>query len=143
MQTVNTTKSLYNFQLHHRLHFIEISSAVGVLDMRADRKASPPHGSLIKGKKTLQKRLLRRHDLGITSVSPDGKGKVNNGQTTVGEQRSSDVFTQVTVSWSGTYISVYNLLFVVSPCCFHSHSNRSACSLFTLQRTQISSWNTG
>jgi len=33
----------------------------------------------------------------------------------MGEQQSSDVFTQVTVSWSGTYISAYNLLFVVSP----------------------------
>jgi len=61
----------------------------------------------------------------------------------MGEQHSSDVFTQVTVSWSGTYISAYNLLFVVFPRCFHCHSNRSTCSLFTLQRTQISSRSTG
>jgi hypothetical protein len=56
MEAVNTTKLLYNSQLrHHRLQFIEISSVVRVLDMRADREASPPHGSLIKGKKALQK----------------------------------------------------------------------------------------
>jgi wyosine [tRNA(Phe)-imidazoG37] synthetase (radical SAM superfamily) len=141
---VNTTKSPYNSQLrHHRPHFIEISSVVRVLNVRIDRKASPPHGSLIKEKNrcknTAKERLLRKHDLGITLTFPHGKGKVNNGQKTVGEQRSSDVFTQVTVSWSGTYISAYNPLFVVSSRCFRSHSNRSTCSLLTLQITQISS----
>lgn len=103
---------------------------------RLDRKSSPTHGPLIRKKITAQTQRKKggwvRHDLGKTTSFPVGSGKANNGQKTMAEQQSNDVFMQVTVSWSGTCILAYNLLFVVSPCCFHSHNNRSTCPLFTL-----------
>jgi len=83
MGRVKTTNSLYNSQLrNHRPNFVEISSVVRVLNPRIERKLSPTHVPLIKKKalhKHDEKRWLGKHDLGIITSFPVGKGKVNNG----------------------------------------------------------------